>query len=53
MSKIYKLANEVIPWSRGLPEKLTGPELVRMFLAFYGIQRFSTAFTTARHLPGC
>ena len=53
MSKIYKLANELTTWSRGLPEKLTGPQLVTMFLAFYGIQRFITAFTTARHLPGC
>jgi len=33
-----------------LPEKLTGPELVKKFPAFHGIQRFITAFTSARHL---
>jgi hypothetical protein len=25
------------PWSRVLPEKLTGPQLVKKFPAFYGI----------------
>ena len=36
--------------SRDLPEKLTGPHLARKFPAFYGNQRFITAFTTACHL---
>ena len=34
MSKIYKLANELTTWSRGLPEKLTGPQLVKNFMHF-------------------
>ena len=36
--------------SRVLPEKLTGPQLVKTFPAFYGTRRFITAFTRARHL---
>ena len=40
----------LIPWSRGLPEKLTGPQLVKKFPAFYGTRMFITAFTTTRHL---
>jgi hypothetical protein len=39
-----------IPWSKVLPEKLTGPQLVRKFPAFYGNRRFMTAYTRARHL---
>ena len=31
-------------------EKLTGFQLVKKFPAFYGIRRFITAFTFARHL---
>ena len=39
------------PWSRGvLLEKLTGFQVVKKFLAFYGTRRFITAFTSARHL---
>ena len=38
------------PWSRVLPEKPTGPQLVKKFPAFYETQRFITVFTTARHL---
>jgi len=34
-----------------LPEKLTGPQLIKKFPAFYGTRRFITAFTRARHLP--
>jgi hypothetical protein len=33
-----------------LPEKVTGPLLVKKFPAFYGTRRFITAFTSARHL---
>ena len=36
--------------TRGLPEQLAGPELVKKFPAFYGTRRFIAAFTTARHL---
>ena len=38
------------PWSRVLPEKLTGSQLLKKFPAFYGTRRFITAFTKARHL---
>ena len=37
-------------WSRVLLEKLTGSLLIKKFSALYGIQRFITAFTSARHL---
>jgi hypothetical protein len=37
-------------WRRDLPEKLTGPQIVRKFLTFYGTRRFIAAFTTVRHL---
>jgi len=37
------------PWSRVL-EKLTGLQLVKKFLTFYGTRRFITALTSARHL---
>jgi len=36
--------------SRVLLEKLTGSQLVKKFPTFYGIRRFITTFTTARHL---
>jgi hypothetical protein len=39
-------------WSRVL-EKLTGFQLVKKFPAFYGTQRFITAFTSVRHLSLC
>ena len=38
------------PWSRVLLEKLTGPQLVKQFSAFYGSRRFTTAPTSDRHL---
>ena len=38
------------PRSRVLREKLTSFQLVKKFPAFYGTQRFITAFTSARHL---
>jgi len=38
------------PWSRVFLEKLTGPQLVKKFPAFYGTQRFLTVFTRASHL---
>jgi hypothetical protein len=47
---IYTYLLLLTPWSRLLPEKLTGPQLVKKFPAFHGKQRFIAAFTTARHL---
>ena len=38
------------PYTRVLLEKLTGSQLVKKFLAFYGTRRFITAFTSASHL---
>ena len=47
---IYTSTAILSPWSRVLPEKLTPPQLVKKFPAFYGTRRFMTAFTTARHM---
>jgi len=44
------LTSLLTPYSTVLPEKLTGSQLIRKFPAFYGTQRFITAFTNARHL---
>jgi hypothetical protein len=41
------LQNQVTPWSRVLPKKLTGLQLVKKFPTFYRTQRFITAFTRA------
>jgi hypothetical protein len=39
------------PWSSALHEKLTSPELVKKFPAFYGTRRFINEFTSyCRHL---
>jgi len=40
----------LIPWSRVFLEKLTGSQLVKKFLAFYGTRMFITVFTSPRHL---
>jgi hypothetical protein len=46
---ITKESMQITPWGRVLPEKLTVTQLLRNFPAFYGIRRFITVFTTARH----
>ena len=46
----YLLSYLLTPWSRVFLEKLTGLQLVKKFPAFYGIRRFITVFTIARHL---
>jgi len=38
------------PCSRVLPEKLTSPQLVMIFPAFYGTRRSINTFTTASQL---
>ena len=38
-------------WCRVLLEKLTGLQLVKKFPAFYGTQRFITAFTSSANRP--
>jgi prolipoprotein diacylglyceryltransferase len=40
----------IVPWSRVLREKLTDPQLLKKFSAFYGTRRFITAFTRAPYL---
>jgi hypothetical protein len=42
--------NPVTPWSRVLPRKLTGTQIVKKFPAFYETGRFITAFRSAHHL---
>ena len=41
-----RLACLLSPWSRVLPEKLTGSLLVKKFPEFYGTRRSITAFTS-------
>jgi hypothetical protein len=42
--------NKQLHGARVLLGKLTVPQLVKKFPAFYGTRRFITAFTRARHL---
>jgi len=49
LAVIYETVNNN-PWRRVLLEKLTGLQLVKKFLAFYGTRRFIAVFTSARHL---
>jgi hypothetical protein len=42
--------NSMRTTAKVLPEKLTSPQLIRKFPAFYGTRRFIVAFTRARHL---
>jgi len=44
------LTERLTPWSTVLLENLTHPQLVFKTLAFYGTQRFITAFTRTCHL---
>ena len=46
----YLLTYLLTPWSRLFLEKLTGFQLVKKLTAFYGTERFITAFTSPRHL---
>jgi len=46
----YLLTYLLTPWSRVLLDKVTGFQLVKKFLAFYGTRRFITALTSACHL---
>ena len=44
------LTDQLTSWSTVLPEKLTGPQLVKKFPAFYGTWRFIAMFTSICHL---
>jgi hypothetical protein len=46
----FLLNPQLTQCSRVLTQKLTGPQLLKKFPAFYGTRRFITAFTRARHL---
>jgi hypothetical protein len=46
-----KITYLVTPWSRVLPEKLTGSQLVKKFPAFYGNPRLTAAFASAATCP--
>jgi len=46
----YLLTYLLTPWNKVLLEKLTGLQLVKKFLVFYGTRMFITAFTSARNL---
>jgi len=46
----YLLSYLLTPWTRALPEKLTGPHLVKKFRPFYGTKRFMTTSKRARCL---
>ena len=47
---VQESAYLLTPWSTDLIETLTGFQVVKKFLAFYGTRKFITAFTSARHL---
>jgi hypothetical protein len=46
----FKINYLLTPWSTVLLEKLISFQPVKKLPAFYGTQRFITAFTSARHL---
>ena len=48
--KAVRMLTSFTPWSRVLPERLAGSQLVKKFLAFYGSRRFITTITRARPL---
>ena len=48
----YRTSSAIFTYSKEQSnfEKLTGSQLVKKFLAFYGTQRYITAFKSARHV---
>jgi hypothetical protein len=50
LNNTWNETNLLTPWSRVLLEKITGLQLVKKFPAFYGIQSFITALTSARYM---
>jgi hypothetical protein len=45
------IVRKFLIYIRLLPERLTGPELVKKFPEFQGTRKFITAFTIASHFP--
>jgi hypothetical protein len=50
VTQLYLFTYSLTPRSTALLEKLTRSQLVQKFPAFYGIPKFITAFTSARHM---
>ena len=50
ISSSIQISYLLTPWSRVLPEKLTGPQLIRKFPEFYGNRGFITTFRRTRHV---
>jgi len=50
LSFTHSLTHSLTPWSTVLLEKLTVPQPIKKFPAFYGTPRFITAFTSACQL---
>jgi hypothetical protein len=50
MSSFQSLTYLLTPWNRVLLVKLSGSQLIKKFLSFYGTRRFITAFTNSRNL---
>ena len=50
MFLFFHTNHQPTPYSRVLPDKLTGPQLVKKFPSFYGTRKFITAFTSTDHL---
>jgi len=50
MYSLIRCVNKMTPWSRVFLEKLTDCHIVKKFPAFYGSQRFITAFTRPCYL---
>ena len=48
--RVHTTSYLLTSWSKDLPEKQTGPHLLKKFPAFYGTRRLMTAVTSARHL---
>jgi len=44
-----KKINKLTPWFKFILETLIVAQLAKKFSAFYGLPRFITVFTTARH----
>ena len=50
ISHTTNTTNKLTPWRRVLPDKLTGPQLVKTVPTFYGTRRFITASRSGGYL---
>jgi hypothetical protein len=51
VENLNKLTPNLTPGTTALLEKLTVPQLVKTYSAFYGTRRFITAFTSPSPVP--